>query len=134
MTLPQRERPSFMADMASPGQRTRARAAHRSPRARHRSLICCFPKRRPIPHTSCSSGWYQQGYCMLGDGEICLSGKNCPGAALLNCPGAFWHVRKRDQMRERASSSATRVKSPWSWRMEAGTCGVTGPKKASRMA
>ena len=32
MTLPQRERPSFMADMASPGQRTRARAAHRAGR------------------------------------------------------------------------------------------------------
>ena len=36
------------------------------------------------------------------------------------------------QILDRAASSATRVKSLWSWRMEAGTRGVTGPKKASR--
>ncbi len=88
MTLPQRERPSFMADMASPGQRTRARAAHRSPRARHRSLICCFLQKTSHPAYLLFSGWYQQGYCMLGDGEICLSVK-LPRAALLNCPGAL---------------------------------------------
>ena len=35
------------------------------------------------------------------------------------------------QIWDRAASSATRVKSLWSWRMEAGTWGVTGPKKAS---
>ena len=35
-------------------------------------------------------------------------------------------------MSERAASSATRVKSGWSCRIEAGTAGVTGPVKASR--
>ena len=33
--------------------------------------------------------------------------------------------------RDRASSSATRVKSGWNWRMEAGIWGVMGPKKAA---
>ena len=45
--------------------------------------------------------------------------------------GAGRERMKRAQSLDRAASSATREKSLWSWRMEAGTWGVTGPVKAS---
>ena len=72
---------------------------------------------------------------MPGGGKNCLSGKKTPRRGSAGKPRrGVMADRGLGQMRERASSSATRVKSPWSWRMEAGTWGVTGPKKASRMA